>query len=111
MPETIATRTTWDGRTITVEDDGNLYLGHRTPTRHRPLDVPTALLVAGEAALFDAAELPSLIEAAHRLRRKTGRNVLPGALRALASRLSAKAGTRPADLPPLDARRAPRIEG
>jgi hypothetical protein len=98
--DTIATRRTYDGATVRVLASGDLVDGAlRTFTRHRPLDVPTALLVAEEAMLFDAAEIPALIEAAHRLARRSPCGVLPGALRALASRLSTRAGTRPADAP------------
>ena len=100
MIEAIAARRTYDGAAVRVLASGDLVDGGLRPfTRHRALDVPTALLVAEEAMLFDAAELPALIEAAHRLTRRSPRGVLPGALRALASRLSTRAGTRPVDAP------------
>ena len=88
-------RRTYDGAAVRVLASGDLVDGGLRPfTRHRALDVPTALLVAEEAMLFDAAELPALIEAAHRLTRRSPRGVLPGALRALASRLSTRAWPR-----------------
>lgn len=101
-PEIIARRSTFDGKIVAVYSDGDIADGAGvTFTRHRPLDVATALLVADEAALFDARELPALITAAHRLVPRSPRGVLPGDLRALASRLSDKVGTRPAHvLPP-----------
>ncbi len=99
MAEIIATRRTFDSKTIHVFDDGSLTdSAGRTWTLHRrQLDVSTALLVAEESALFDAAEMPSLIEAAHRLLPRSPRGVIPGALRDMAHRLSDKAGTRPGD--------------
>lgn len=57
-----------------------------------------ALLVACEASLFNAAEMPHLIRAAAKLAKRG--TVLPGELRAAASVASHKAGTRPADVAP-----------
>ena len=58
MIDTIATRRTYNGAAVRVLASGDLVDGGlRTFTRHRALDVPTALLVAEEAMLFDATEL------------------------------------------------------
>jgi hypothetical protein len=98
--EIIKRTKTHDGKAVLVLASGDVtdQIGY-TWTRHRTLDVQTALLVAEEAFLFDAAEMPSLMVAASRLAKRSPRGVLPGDPRALASKLSHKAGTRPADIP------------
>lgn len=107
QPEIVARRKTADGRAVLVWSDGAVTSGDTRPwTKHRKsFDVPTALLIAAEASLFDAGEMPSLIAAAHTLAPRSPRGILPGELRALASQLSHKAGTRPSDVVPPARRR------
>lgn len=100
----ISSKRTADGRTVEVwlNDSGAANVssggGISWTGGWIALSPSDALLVAGEASLFDAAEMPCLIRTAAKLAKRG--TVLPGELRAAASLASHKAGTRPADVAP-----------
>lgn len=100
----ISSKRTADGKTVEVwvNDSGTANVSSHAGISWTggwiALTPADALLVASEASLFDAVEMPHLIRAAAKLAKRG--TVLPGALRASASEASHKAGTRPADVAP-----------
>jgi hypothetical protein len=102
--ERISSKRTADGKTVEVwvNDNGTANVSSHAGISWTggwiALTPADALLVASEASLFDAAEMPHLIRAAAKLAKRG--TVLPGELRAAASVASHKAGTRPADVAP-----------
>lgn len=98
----ISSKRTADGKTVEVwlNDNGTANVSSSAGISWTggwiALTPADALLVAGEASLFDAAEMPHLIRAAAKLAKRG--TILPGELRAAASGASHKAGTRPADV-------------
>lgn len=94
---TVKRTATFDSKTVIVWDNGTVTdaLG-RTWTNHRALSVGEALMVADVATLFDAAEMPAIVAAAHKLTKRGA--LLPGDLAAAASLASERGGTRPADV-------------
>lgn len=81
----IKTSKTSDNKTFQVWSDGHVTqaLGYYWQgTRKLPRDV--ALMVAGEVCLFDAKEVPTLLQVAKKLARKGSFD--PGQLRAAASK-------------------------
>lgn len=88
---------TYDNKTVIVWDNGDVTdaIG-RTWTNHRALSVGEALVIADVATLFDAAEMPVIVAAAHKLAKRGV--LLPGDLSAAASLASERSGSRPADV-------------
>jgi hypothetical protein len=84
----IARKLTADGKSVLVYEDGDLTqaLGFYFRGVRVVRDVTRSLLIANEACLFDAREMPHLIRAANKLARKG--QLQPGNLRALAAKLA-----------------------
>ncbi len=100
----ISTKSTADGMKVEVwaNDNGTANVasfgGISWTGGWIALTLADALLVASEASLFDASEMPHLIRAAAKLAKRG--TIQPGQLRTAASLASHEAGTRPADVAP-----------
>ncbi len=95
MSATIISRNkTSDNKTLQVWSDGDLTqaLGY-TLKGGRLGSVSVASMVAGEACLFDWAEMPSLLKAAKLLVARKGDQLTPGNLRKLAHKLAEAASS------------------
>lgn len=88
--EIIIRRTTADGVTVCVWNDGDLSgrLGHYFRGAKVVKDKTRSMLIADEATLFNSSEMGCLIKAANTLAKKG--TIVPGELRALAHKLSEK---------------------
>ena len=82
MSTIIRTRHTFDGIRINVWSDGDIADGAGRVFSNVRLSVPDALLVAEEATLATASELPKLMRTASKLARQG--ELTPGNLRARA---------------------------
>ena len=97
-PHVTARRTTADGKHVLLWDDGALtwalgYAIRRAPKGGTPFARKVGRLVLGDVELYDAAEVPDLIEAA---RWAAVRSVLPGDMRRRYREITEPKGPRPA---------------